>query len=118
MVPGGSGPSDELAGALRDGFGSVEAFQAHFAAATKAVEGSGWGVVAYEPLGRKIVVLQAEKHQNLAIWGVVPLLVCDVWEHAYYLDYENRRGDFVDGFMAVANWAFAGRRLGAALGTA
>jgi Fe-Mn family superoxide dismutase len=61
-------------------------------------------------------VLQAEKHQTLAIWGAVPLLVCDVWEHAYYLDYENRRGDFVDGFMGVANWDFAGQRLVGAMG--
>jgi Fe-Mn family superoxide dismutase len=115
MTPGGSGPSGELAEGLRAGFGSVGAFQAHFAAATKAVEGSGWGVVAFEPMGRRIVVLQAEKHQNLTVWGVVPLLVCDVWEHAYYLDYENRRGDYVDGFMGVANWAFAGQRLVKAL---
>ena len=80
------------------------------AAASKAVEGSGWGVVAYEPMGGRLLVLQAEKHQNLAVWGAVPLLVCDVWEHAYYVDYQNRRGDYVDGFLPVADWEFAGRR--------
>jgi Fe-Mn family superoxide dismutase len=117
MVPGGSEPAGMLAAVLRESFGSIRMFTEQFAAATKAVEGSGWGIAAYEPIGRRIVVLQAEKHQNLAIWGVVPLLVCDVWEHAYYLDYENRRGDFVDSFMAVANWEFAGRRLTEALGS-
>lgn len=117
MTPGGSAPDAQFAGMLRGSFGTVQAFTDHFAAATRAVEASGWGVVAFEPIGRKIVVLQAEKHQNLAIWGVVPLLVCDVWEHAYYLDYENRRSAFVDGFMEVANWAFAGQRLAAVLGT-
>ncbi len=116
MTPGGTRLGDKLAGAVDGDFGSADAFLAQFAAATKAVEGSGWGVVAYEPIGRKVLVLQAEKHQNLGIWGVVPLLVCDVWEHAYYLDYQNRRADYVDGFMGVANWDFANRRYAEATG--
>jgi Fe-Mn family superoxide dismutase len=110
MRPGGRALSGGLAGAVERDFGSKGAFLAQFAAATKAVEASGWGVVAYEPMGGKLLVLQAEKHQNLTVWGVAPLLVCDVWEHAYYLDYQNRRGEFVDGFLGVADWEFAGRR--------
>jgi len=111
MTPGGAGVPDDLAAALKKDFGSVEASQKHFAAATKAVEGSGWGVLAYEPAAGKLLVLQAEKHQNLAIWGAAPLLVCDVWEHAYYRQYANRREDWVEAFMRMANWAFAGKRL-------
>ena len=109
MKPGGSPLAGELAETVKRDFGSTDAFLAHFAAATVAVEGSGWGVVACSPLAGGLRILQAEKHQNLAVWGAVPLLVCDVWEHAYYLDYQNRRADFVAGFMKVANWEFADR---------
>ncbi len=84
------------------------------AAAAKVVMASGWGVLAYEPIGDALVVLQSEKHQNQALWSVVPLRVCDVWEHAYYLKYQNRRGKWVDAFMDLANWDFAGKRLAAA----
>lgn len=103
-----------LADWMTQSFGSVQAGQAQFVRATLAVEGSGWGILAYEPMGRRLVTLQAEKHQNLTIWGVVPLLVCDVWEHAYYLQYQNRRGEWVDAFMRLANWRFAAERLQAA----
>jgi len=112
MKPGGhSGMPDDLAMALNNSFDSVDAAKAQFAAAAKDVEASGWGVLAYEPLAGKLLILQAEKHQDLAIWGVLPLLVCDVWEHAYYLQYQNRRADWVDAFMKLANWEFAAQRL-------
>jgi Fe-Mn family superoxide dismutase len=111
MTPEGSKVPDGLATAMRSSFGSVDAGQKQFAAATKAVEASGWGVLAFEPVGRQLVVLQAEKHQNLSIWGVVPLLVCDVWEHAYYLQFANDRGQWVENFMKLANWSFAAQRL-------
>ena len=75
------------------------------------MEGSGWGVLAYEPISQKLVILQCEKHQNLTIWGVSPILVCDVWEHAYYLQYQNNRGQWVDNFMKLANWDFAAQAL-------
>jgi Fe-Mn family superoxide dismutase len=115
MTPGGSEASGELAEAMVESFGSVEAAGKQFAAATKAVEGGGWGVLAYEPVGGKLVILQSEKHQDLTIWGAVPLLVCDVWEHAYYLQYANDRAGWVDNFMKLADWAFAAKRLRAAL---
>ncbi|NLX59050.1 MAG: superoxide dismutase [Phycisphaerae bacterium] len=118
MTPGGAPLEGALLEAVQRDFGSVQAMQAQFAAATKGVEASGWGVLAYEPLAGKLVILQSEKHQNLAIWGAVPLLVCDVWEHAYYVDYQNRRPDYVDGFMQVADWRFAARRLTEALSRA
>jgi superoxide dismutase, Fe-Mn family len=116
MCKGGSKPSAELAKAKQESFGSVEAAAAQFVAATNAVEGGGWGVLAYEPVSDKLLILQAEKHQDLAIWGVTPLLVCDVWEHAYYLQYQNRRPDWVDAFMKIANWEFAAKRLAEATG--
>jgi Fe-Mn family superoxide dismutase len=115
MKPGGpAAVPDDLAKALNESFGSVAAAQAQFAAATKDVEASGWGVLAYEPFADRLLILQAEKHQDLTVWGAAPLLVCDVWEHAYYLQYQNRRPDWVDAFMKLANWDFAAKRLAAA----
>ena len=100
-----------LTDALNKSFGSTDAARAQFAAATKDVEASGWGVLAYEPISDKLLILQCERHEDLTIWGVTPLLVCDVWEHAYYLQYQNDRATWVDNFMKMANWSFAAERL-------
>ncbi|MGD8625959.1 MAG: superoxide dismutase [Anaerolineae bacterium] len=97
-------PSGALGEAIDRDFGSFEAFKAQFIAASGAVEGSGWGILAYRPADDTLVVLTAEKHQNLTQWGVVPLLVLDVWEHAYYLKYQNKRGEYVKNFFNIINW--------------
>jgi Fe-Mn family superoxide dismutase len=102
---------DSLTEALTASFGSEPNARSQFAAATKAVEASGWGVLVYEPVADKLLILQCEKHQDLTIWNTVPLLVCDVWEHAYYLQYQNNRAAWVDNFMKLANWPFAAARL-------
>jgi Fe-Mn family superoxide dismutase len=104
MSPKGGAPGGELLGALEKSFGGFEPFESQFAAAAKAAEGSGWGILAYEPYRGYLVVLQAEKHQDLTVWGACPLLVCDVWEHAYYLKYQNRRADYIRNFMKIINW--------------
>ncbi len=111
LSPEGGAPSPALESALVRDFGSVDAFKAHFGAAAKAVEASGWGVLGFEPLSRRLLVMQAEKHQNLTAWGIVPLLVLDVWEHAYYLKYQNRRAAYVDAFWNIVNWGDVSRRL-------
>ncbi len=113
---GGGAPSGDLAKMIDDGFGSFDGFRGHFAAATKAAEASGWGLLAYEPLGNRLVVLAAESHQQMGFQGAYPLLACDVWEHAYYLRYQNRRGDYVNGFFDVIDWSTAAERLKAVLG--
>ena len=97
-------PEGALAEAIKRDFGSFEAFKSQFVAASTAVEGSGWGILAYRPDDGALVILTAEKHQNLTQWGVVPLLVLDVWEHAYYLKYQNRRGEYVKNFFNIINW--------------
>ena len=90
---------------VKKDFGSLDGLKNVLSAAAKAVEGSGWAVLAWEPLGGKLLVLQAENHQKLTIWGVRPLFVIDVWEHAYYLKYQNRRAEYVDNIWNVVNWA-------------
>ncbi len=113
---GGGEPQGELAEQIAQDFGSFAAFQAHFSAAAKAVEGSGWGLLVWEPNAGQLEVLQAEKHHNLTQWGVVPLLVLDVWEHAYYLKYQNNRGAYVEAWWNVVNWADVAERFRAARG--
>lgn len=106
MGPDGGGePGGELSDAIKGDFGDFDKFKAHFSAAANQVEGSGWGILAYRPFDGKLVILQAEKHQNLTQWGVIPLLVIDVWEHAYYLKYQNKRPDYTAAFYNVINWS-------------
>lgn len=107
---GGGAPSGALAEQIDNDFDSFGEFRARFVAATTAVQASGWGVLVWQPVGRKLVILQAEKHQDLAQWACVPVMVVDVWEHAYYLDYANERARYVEGFFDVADWEFIGRR--------
>jgi Fe-Mn family superoxide dismutase len=105
LDPGGPRePGGALRAAIDRDFGSFAAFRKQLAAASNQVEGNGWGILAYEPVGRKLLVLQAENHHNLTIWGVVPLLAIDVWEHAYYLQYENRRSEYVDRILTIIDW--------------
>jgi Fe-Mn family superoxide dismutase len=99
---------------VRD-FGTAGAFRAHLCAAAQQVQGSGWGVLAFEPLSQRLLILQAEKHENTGVWGCLPLLVIDVWEHAYYLKYQNKRSDFIKAVMNVISWEHAQARLQQAL---
>lgn len=103
---GGGSPSGALADRLNKDFGSYKAFADHFQSAANAVEGGGWGILALEPISGQLLVMQAEKHQDLTAWGVAPLLAVDVWEHAYYLKYQNRRKEYVSAFINVINWDF------------
>lgn len=112
---GGVSPRGELKDALEASFGSVDRFRAQFTAAAGSVEADGWGILAYEPLGAKLVVLASESHENHAFQGTVPLLVCDVWEHAYQLRYRERRSDYLRAFHDVIHWDFAAERFARAL---
>ena len=86
-------PSGDLAAAIDDQFGSFDAFKAHFTEATNTVQGSGWGIFSWEPVGRRLIIEQLEDHHENTTLGAVPLLAIDAWEHAYYLQYQNRRPD-------------------------
>jgi len=110
-APGtGGAPSDQLAAAIKKDFGSHDAMVAHFSAASKKVEGSGWGILGFQAAGEKLVVLQAMNHQLLTQWGIVPLLCIDVWEHAYYLKYQNKRAAYVEAFPKIINWTNVSNR--------
>ncbi|MBX6378935.1 MAG: superoxide dismutase [Clostridia bacterium] len=111
MGPNAGGtPTGAIADQINRDFGSFDAFKKHFSAAAAAVEGSGWGLLVWQPQAQRLEVLTAEKHQNLTQWGVVPLLVLDVWEHAYYLKYQNRRPAYIEAWWNVVNWPAVNQR--------
>lgn len=102
-------PSEGLSQKLAESFGSVEEFKKQFTTAAVQVEGSGWAVLWKTELG--LTVGQLEKHNLLGINGATPILVLDVWEHAYYLDYLNDRKSYVEKWWQVVNWEDVERRL-------
>lgn len=111
MSPQGGGePTGELKKEIVKYFGSFEAFKKHFTEAAKQVEGSGWTILVWSPRARHLEVLQSEKHQNLTQWDTIPLLVLDVWEHAYYLQYKNDKGAYIDSWWNIVNWDNVSRR--------
>lgn len=102
---GGGEPEGELAAAIADQFGSFAAFQAHFAAAALGIQGSGWAVLAWDSLGNGLRIFQLHDQQSNIPVGVTPLLMLDMWEHAFYLDYLNIKAEYVAAFWKLANWA-------------
>jgi Fe-Mn family superoxide dismutase len=113
MAPPGEGgePEGKLKEVLEAEFGSIERFKQEFTQAAASTEGSGWGALAYcKRLGRPLLV-QIEKHNVNLYPGFKLLLVVDVWEHAYYLDYKNKRNDFLDAFWKIVNFKEVGERL-------
>ena len=100
----GDSPRGAIGRELERQFGSADKFRAQFSAVATQVQGNGWAVLALEPVSRRLLVLQARNHHLSVPWGAIPLLVLDVWEHAYYLKYRNVRADYVKAFWNVVNW--------------
>jgi Fe-Mn family superoxide dismutase len=96
-------PGGKIADLINKVFGSFESFKKEFSNAAKSVEGSGWAVLVKDEKNN-LYVFQIEKHNLMHVAGFKPLLVLDVWEHAYYLDYLNDRGKYVDNWWKVVNW--------------
>lgn len=115
MQNGGGNPGGKLSEQINKDFSDFDTFKKQFSAAAVAVEGSGWAILAWNPMFQKLVILQVEKHQNLTQWGVIPILILDVWEHAYYLKYQNKRAAFVDAWWNIVNWNMADTRFTNAL---
>ncbi|WP_432776587.1 superoxide dismutase [Brevibacillus gelatini] len=111
MSPHGGGtPTGELAEAIQRYFGSFDAFRQQFSQAAGKVEGPGWAILVWSPRAQHLEILTAEKHQNLAQWDAVPLLVLDVWEHAYFLQYQNQRDKYVENWWNIVNWPYVQER--------
>ncbi|MCM3784893.1 superoxide dismutase [Neobacillus mesonae] len=101
---GGGKPVGSLGEQIRKDFGSYEAFKKHFTEAANKVEGGGWAVLVWSPRAHRLEILQAEKHQNLSQYDIVPLLPLDVWEHAYYLKHQNERKKYISDWWNVVYW--------------
>jgi len=107
---GGGKPGGELSAAIGEFFGGLEGFQSQLNEAALAIQGSGWGALAWEPLAKRLVVEQVYDHQGNIGNGTVPLLVLDMWEHAYYLQYQNNKASWVKAYWKIVDWADVERR--------
>lgn len=108
-------PQGSILAAIDKDFSSFDSFKAQFSKVAETVEGSGWAILGYNPMFKKLVILACEKHQNLTQWGIVPILVLDVWEHAYYLKYQNKRADYITACWNIVNWDVAEKRFNSAI---
>lgn len=105
MTPKGGGqPQGELARAITRDFGSFDRFKKQLTEAASTIMGSGWGALVWEPVGQRLLTTQIYDHQSNLNQGGLPLMVLDAWEHAYYLQYENRKTDFFQVSWNVWNW--------------
>jgi len=111
LSPEGGEPAGELAAAIDEFFGSFDAFKKHFAANALGIQGSGWSILAWDTVGEKLVIVQLYDQQSNIALGLVPIVVLDMWEHAFYLDYVNVKADYVAAWWNIVNWADAGARL-------
>jgi Fe-Mn family superoxide dismutase len=101
---GGGEPRGELLEQIKRDFGSFERFKRHFTEAAKSVEGVGWALLVWSPRSHRLEILQTEKHQFMTQWDTIPLLVLDVWEHAYYLQYKHDRAAYINSWWNVVHW--------------
>ena len=115
LTPNSEGrPEGELASAIDEFFGSFEKFQAHFNATALGIQGSGWAFLAWDSLGEKLIIEQLYDQQGNVAAATIPLLMLDMWEHAFYLDYQNVKGDYVKAFWNIISWADVATRFEAA----
>ena len=108
-------PGGDLLKRIEKDFGSYDKLKTYLLKTSKDIDGNGWGILGYQPYTDKLTILQCENHEKLTQWGVIPLLVIDVWEHSYYLKYKNKRADFVDALFNIINWDNSAQRLNDAI---
>jgi len=108
---GGASPNGDVAAALKKDFGSFDAFKEQLTAAAAAVQGSGWAALSWEPFGQRLLVEQVYDHQGNTGNATVPILVVDMWEHAYYLQFRNKKAEWLEAFWELVNWADVAQRL-------
>lgn len=108
---GGGKPGGTLGDAIEEEFGSFERFKKEFSQAAVSVEGSGWAALSFCRQTNRPIIMQIEKHNTNVYPTFRILMLLDVWEHAYYLDYKNERARFVDAFWSIVNWDKVNKRL-------
>jgi Fe-Mn family superoxide dismutase len=113
---GGDKPTGELSAAIDEFFGSYDGFRAHFTANAMGIQGSGWSILAWDVLGQRLIIEQLYDQQGNLVAASVPLLMLDMWEHAFYLDYQNVKADYVTAFWNIVNWQDVQARFEAARG--
>jgi superoxide dismutase, Fe-Mn family len=112
MKPNGGGtPGGKVSDAINSVFGSFDAFKEKFSKDTGAIQGSGWGWLAYNPQSKKVEFTTMPNQTSTRTKGLIPLLGLDVWEHAYYLKYQNKRPDYIAAWWNVVNWGEVENRL-------
>ncbi|KGA21794.1 hypothetical protein GM51_0240 [freshwater metagenome] len=113
---GGDKPTGELAAAIDEYFGNFDGFRAHFTANAMGIQGSGWSILAWDVLGQRLIIEQLYDQQGNLVAASVPLLMLDMWEHAFYLDYQNVKADYVAAFWNIVSWQDVQARFEAARG--
>lgn len=113
---GGDKPTGEFAAAIDEFFGSYDGFRAHFTANAMGIQGSGWSILAWDVLGQRLIIEQLYDQQGNLVAASVPVLMLDMWEHAFYLDYQNVKADYVAAFWNIVNWQDVQARFEAAKG--
>ena len=103
-------PNKSLMEQIIKDFGTYEIFKEQFTESSKVVEASGWNLLVWVPRFNKLEILQCEKHQNLTLWGCIPLLVLDMWEHSYFLQYRANRLEYINAFWNIVNWNAVNKR--------
>lgn len=111
---GGDKPDGELGAAIDEYFGSFDGFRAHYTATALGIQGSGWAILAWDSFGQRLLIEQLYDHQGNLPAGMIPLLMLDMWEHAFYLQYKNVKPDYVEAFWKITNWADVQQRFLAA----
>ena len=106
MTPKGGGTPQQgpFAQALQSDFGGFDSFRKQITEVAATIMGSGWAALVWEPIGKKLLITQIYDHQSNLAQGGVPLLVIDAWEHAYYLQYQNRKAEFFESVWKLWNW--------------
>jgi superoxide dismutase, Fe-Mn family len=107
---GGGAPSGDLGAAIDEAFGSFDKFKAQFTAVSTTIQGNGWGALSWDPIGKTLITQQLRDHHNNLVLATTPILLVDVWEHAFYLDYKNVKPKYVEALWNIFNWAEISKR--------
>ena len=108
---GGDKPTGEIAAAIDEFFGSFDQFRAHFEANANAIQGSGWSILVWDSLGQRLNIAQLYDQQANLPLAQVPIVLLDMWEHAFYLQYKNVKADYAKAWWNVVNWDAVNKRL-------